>query len=661
MADQTPQEKKPSEINRIDLSALAGFSFGTQWTEASSSRSSAREAEGRDERGHRGGGEVRRDRRPARRPSGGASGDLAGAGAGEAGAAFAPDRREHDRGREGGGPERGPRGSGGGRFDRRFGGERGARFERGGPRGQQDHRPYVSPFFDAAFYAEDAGFAALVKAIRASCRTYELFEIARVILGKSERFVVVVTRKPDEQGLKQPLWVTPMDGLAFETEDDAVRHVMERHVGEFFDLAEVEVEPPKGNYQFVVRCGYTGELLGPPNYHRYQAILQQHHAARLSRIPFERFKERLETVREPEMVQQWLERMKKTVQYTWKAAVETGVAPVFTALEDARTYLLAHARDRIVKQADSARFHGRLIEALPHGEIRRAIEGHLERQRRFPLDTANALRGRLRREGFTIFKKGSKGVSYVCAVKRKFRLPGQVFSPTITALIAFIEANQMVNVRDLPVKFLGLEPLDSPDKAAVSSASASAAAAGSPAASTGEGSASEGRTDAAVSPAETGAEASTPPTAGVAAPAAPSLSPEDEARLRKMWFDLRWLVTEGYVTEFSDGKLYACPPAAPPSATEKAGEGVEAEDQADFPSASDISPEVAPADEVPVSGEASAGASASADAVAAPGAAEAEATAASPHETASPETAAGAEAAGALEAPLERKPGAPAS
>jgi hypothetical protein len=93
---------------------------------------------------------------------------------------------------------------------------------------------------------------------------------------------------------------------------------------------------------------------------------------------------------------------------------------------------------------------------MPQGEIRRAIEGALERQRKFPLDTANALRGRLRREHFTIFKKGSKGVSYVCAVKRKFRVPGQTFADSIGALISFVEAHPMIRASELPIKLLGI-------------------------------------------------------------------------------------------------------------------------------------------------------------------------------------------------------------
>jgi hypothetical protein len=224
------------------------------------------------------------------------------------------------------------------------------------------------------------------------------------------------------------------------------------------------------------------------------------------------------------------------------AAPAEAAAPAaltFDNIEDARLHLLSNARDRIVRAVENVRFQGKLIEKLPPGEIRRALEGHVERQRRFPLDTANALRGRLRREGFTIFKKGSRGVSYVCAVKRRFRVPGQVFSETIAALIDFIEKHPMIHVKDLPKAFLAID-----------------VAASTPA----------------------------PVVEGVAPTPVVALTPEQSEKLRKMGNDLRWLVMEGYVTEFSDGKLFSPPPMAP-QAARKAESGEEEHDPVDFPDA----------------------------------------------------------------------------
>lgn len=588
MEDDAPKENPPADFNKLDLSQLQGFSFGTQWTQDKSSpsqrsdRDSGGERPRRDDR-REGPGQDRRDRRSFRRPSGDFGGGAPAGGPG------GPERREFSQDR---GQRREPRG------DFRGGPRRGFRGDQGhggyGRREPMERGPYESPYYTVTFYPEDTSFNTLVQTIRKSCRTIELFEIARTVVAKPDRFVVVLAHKsagapaggsadnaaaapaaalpePTVRAPKQLFHISVPDGMPFESDEAAVAHVLSKHLDKFFDTAEVEVEPPKGNFQVINRCGVTGELLGPPNYHRYNQIVQQHYAAKVAgRMPFEAFRGRIETVRDPEVVNQWLAKMKKITRYTWKlgakpapvaatpapnaapapvegqppveapAASEAAapaeptaapVAPTFDTLEDARLFLLSQARDKVVRTAETARFHGKTAEQLPPGEIRRAVEGSLDRQRRFPLDTANALRGRLRREHFTIFKKGSKGVSYVCAVKRKFRVPGQTFSDTIGALISFIEANPMVRASELPSKFLGIA-ITIPQNAAPSAPAEQAAA------------------DAAAKPA--------------AAPEAPKLEAnltiDERAKISRMQGDLMWLVREGYVTEFIDGRLFAPPP-----------------------------------------------------------------------------------------------------
>ena len=618
MDDNAPKENPPADFNKLDLSQLQGFSFGTQWTQEKPSTGDRRDREGGGDRPRRddrrdgpGGMADRRDRRSFRRPAGG-PGDEPGAGpAGPAaGGPGGPggDRRPR---REGGGGDfrGGPRREGG------FSGDRGPRFQQGGQGGYggrgsfQERGPYDSPYYSVTFYPEDTSFNTLVQTIRKSCRTVELFEIARTVVAKSDRFVVVISPKPqpeagpasggkpgeagstgESKGTRPMFHISMPDALPFESDEAAVAHVMSNHLDKFFDTAEVEVEPPKGNFQVINRCGITGELLGPPNYHRYSQIVQQHYAAKVAaRLGFEAFRSRIETVRDPEVVNQLLAKMRKTTRYTWKlavpgaqpvapaVAVETpapetpapegatpapaadpaaeapavSTTPTFDTLEDARLYLLTQARDKVARTSENARFHGKVVETIPPGEIRRAIDGALERQRRFPLDTANALRGRLRREHLTIFKKGSKGVSYVCAVKRKFRVPGQMFSDSIGALISFIEANPMIRAGELPTKFLGITMVPAARPPAVAPAAEAPATA-----------------EAGAAPAP---EAPKPE---------PSLSIDDRARISRLQGDLMWLVREGYVTEFIDGRLFA-----PPAMVEARKKEIESEehDPENFP------------------------------------------------------------------------------
>ena len=610
MDANAPKENPPADFNKLDLNQLQGFSFGTQWTQEKASPSDRRERDPGADRPRRedrrdgpgGGAPMNRDRRAFRKPAGpgGPSEGAPSAPPGPSGGA--PERREYS---GGGGPRRdGGGGGGGGDYrggggggDYRGGGQRyGA--GRGEPQERVQYGPYESPFFSATFYPEDTSFNTLVQTIRKTCRTIELFEIARTVVAKTDRFVVVVTRRPtaesaapaaDEaaKSAKAAFHISVPDALPFESDAAAVAHVLANHLDKFFEKAEVEVDPPKGNYQVINKCTITGELLGPPNYHRYAQIVQQHHAAKVAGMSLEAFRGRIETIRDPEVVNQWLEKMKKTTRYTWKLsgaaakpaavsapAVEVapaadGVAladsapalvaeaapavPSFDSLEDARAFLLTEAREKVVRTTETARFHGKIAETMPPGEIRRAVEGALERQRKFPLDTANALRGRLRREHFTIFKKGSKGVSYVCAVKRKFRVPGQTFADSIGALISFIEGHAMIRASELAKKFLGITV---PVKATE------------------------------VTPVPVPAA-----TEGAATPVESTLTIEERAKLVRLQGDLMWLVREGYVTEFIDGRLFAPPPVV--EARKKEVE-VEEHDPENFPEVPVSAPEAAP-------------------------------------------------------------------
>ena len=616
MDDNAPKENPPADFNKLDLNQLQGFSFGTQWTQEKASPSDRRERDPgadrprRDDRrdGPSGGAPMNRDRRAFRKPAGPGGPGEGAPSAPSAPSGGAPERREYSGGGvprrdAGGGGDY--RGGGGGGGDYRGGGQR-----YGGGRGEPQERvqygPYESPFFSATFYPEDTSFNTLVQTIRKTCRTIELFEIARTVVAKTDRFVVVVSRRPTAESAapaaddsaksaKAAFHISVPDALPFESDAAAVAHVLANHLDKFFEKAEVEVDPPKGNYQVINKCTITGELLGPPNYHRYAQIVQQHHAAKVAGMSFEAFRGRIETIRDPEVVNQWLEKMKKTTRYTWKlsgaaakpaavsvpaaeaapeadgvAAADSAPAPVaeaapavpsFDSLEDARVFLLTEARDKVVRTTETARFHGKIAETMPPGEIRRAVEGALERQRKFPLDTANALRGRLRREHFTIFKKGSKGVSYVCAVKRKFRVPGQTFADSIGALISFIEGHAMIRASELATKFLGITvPVKANDVAPVATPAATEGA--------------------------QAAEATS-----VTTPVESTLTVEERAKIVRLQGDLMWLVREGYVTEFIDGRLFAPPPVV--EARKKEVE-VEEHDPENFPEVPVSAPEPAP-------------------------------------------------------------------
>jgi len=481
MADSTDQgDKKENKSGEVDLSGLQNFNFATNWSEAPAAPSG---------RGDRDSSERGRGR-PDRRPSGGKR---------------PPGRERGGDTQQGRGADRRPQGE---RSDRPAGDDRrqapGDRRDRGFDRSRRD-RPQVplwkeSPF-EVQVFPDDPIVTTLTRAMRHSLRTYELFEIARLVLEKPDRYHVNVRYKPqgDENRL---LHISVPDGLPFVTEEGAIDHVVRNHLDQFFTSEQVEVEPPKGSFQFIARCALTGDFLSPPNYHRYQAILLQYHQERFPDMPFERFRASIETVKDEEAVQKWLQSM--TTQTRYKVAgQEEGEA--FESLEQARAYLLRQNKDQVVRGVKVVKMSGKRVEEVTDTDIKPYLMSSIDHQKRFPLDTANGLRGRLRRQDFFIYKKGSRGVSFVCAVKRKFRQPGQEFSDSVEKLIKFIEEHDCIHASELAEKFLEV----------------------------------------------------TPPAEGE------TIAPDAEEKIKRMSIDLRWLLSEGYVTEFSDGRLQSHPVAQP--------------------------------------------------------------------------------------------------
>lgn len=477
MADSTNQGDKSKERpDELDLSGLQNFNFASNWSE-SPAVPSRRDRDADRAQGRR---QPRPDRRPPkRRATPGGEAD------------------EPRQGREGRGSDD--------RRDRRV-----AR-----PRQDRGHERPPPPLwrdspFDVQVYPDDPILTTLTRAMRHSLRTYELFEIARLVLEKPERYHVSIRYKDGAEEQPRLLHLSVPDGLPFVSEEAAVDHVLRHHLDKFFATDQVEVEPPKGAFQFMARCTLTGDFLSPPNYHRYQPILIQYHQERFPDMPFERFRASIETVKDEEAIQNWLKSMTTQTHYR-VAGQEEG--EIFETAEQARAHLLRSNKDQVVRAVRVVKLPGARVADIADEGIKPFVVGCIEHQKRFPLDTANGLRGRLRRQDFFIYKRGSRGVSYVCAVKRKFRQPDQVFADSVEQLLKFIEEHDMIHASELPEKFLHLP------------------------AAAGEGAAAPG--------------------------------PEAEEKIKRMSIDLRWLLFEGYVTEFSDGRLQAHPVAQQASAKQR--------------------------------------------------------------------------------------------
>jgi hypothetical protein len=500
-----------------------------------------------------------------------------------------PERRRSE-----GGDRRGPRREGGGfgGGDRRggpgapggpggparAGGGGGSRFgdRKGGPRrddrrdDRRDRPERVEPQaplpeLTVAFIPEEKGVEQLARQIRMTGRAYPLFQIAQLILQKAERYSVQLTpkKKTDGTGL-QPLYVCALDDTPWISEEEAVAHVLKHHFGTFYQIDRTPCEPPKGVYTFVAQCGISGVILGPPNYHDYQNQLRKLHTEKFSRMPFDMFKSRVKIVKDEAVVKKWIEEQSFKQEYTCLNVPE----PLKLAtLEDVTQHFRATHKDSIIKLAESFTVAGVPSRTLQCGGLQRLVRQEWEHQRHFPLPIATKLSQQFATHGLQFFKV-NKTVTHVSVARPQFLdIESNPVSDGIRRIVQYIDGNAKCTRKKL------VEALAPTPKVIVLPAAAVPAPA--PAAAP----AAEGETAAPAKPAE---------------PVIPGPTPEQTA----VMVDLHWLIHQGAVLEFADGRMEtAKKPLPKPPKPEKKVEAKPATAAAIAPEGTEATPE---APEAPV-------------------------------------------------------------
>jgi len=423
--------------------------------------------------------------------------------------------------RTGSGPRPGGPGGGGGgaRFgggggDRRKDGPR--RDDRGGDRFQRPERPAPPaplPEIAVTIVPVEHGVESLARQIRVTGRAYPLFQIAQLVLDKPERYsVILATRKNAEGAPKQPLFSCALDDTPWLSEDEAVAHILKNHFATFYTAERTPTEPPKGVYTFVAQCGVSGVILGPPNHHDYQNQLHKLHNERFSRMPFEAFKARVKIVREEAVVKKWVEDQSFKTEYVCLNVPE----PLrLGSLDDVEKHFRAVHKDAIVKSVDSYTIAGVPSRTLKSHELQRLIRAEWEQQKHFPLPLATSLSRSFASHGLHFFKV-NKTVTHVAVARPQYLdLDASPVSESIKRIVSYINEHPKCSRRKM------VEALAPAPKVTVI---------------------------------EVAPDAPKAPTPDQAEP-----TPEQTALIA----DLHWLVHQGHVLEFADGKLETAKKPAP--------------------------------------------------------------------------------------------------
>lgn len=312
-----------------------------------------------------------------------------------------------------------------------------SRVERGDrPDRRSPHNDFPSLPVEIRVLPEQRALGAVIRRIQTSHRAFPLRDIAWLFLDNPNSCLVRI-----EPLKEQPisLFQCKVCGMPALSEEEIRSHLINRHMDDFFDVEEVDCDPPSGAFVCVARCGLSGELLGPPNHHSFNAKVHEMLRTRYPEMSEEAYRSRIETVRETDVIEQWRQQCTKKRVYRRKGAEPTVVEPVPVVADEVTdaTAEAAIEQEPLPRAPVMERDVAELVflrEILPSqvANVRHllctaaiamqttsrplfyALKDSLTRERRFPSSLFFALRGAFRHRKLHLFRVNDpKGQDFV--------------------------------------------------------------------------------------------------------------------------------------------------------------------------------------------------------------------------------------------------------
>lgn len=331
-----------------------------------------------------------------------------------------------DRDRDGGRP---PFKGRGGKFDDR----------RAGPPRHEEAPP--APGVRVTLVPDAEAVHLIGKEIHQVARVYPLYDVAQILLAERGRCRALFEAAESAP----PLLRGKLDDSIFLNRDDATRHLWQSDLrAQFIEEETIEVDPPRGNFQLVAKCGLTGLWLGPPNFHAYQTNLRRIHRECFPDMPFEAYSARVRTERSEEAVNAWLDTMKKKTRWRIKG---DGDDTWIDDLAEAQRQLAARSFD----QAFAETHRTEVVASIPPKNLSASLMTSLKlagnHARNHPAVLIPAICKALEAEHLPVFKR--QGKLFTGPARPHPLPPGQALAERPAIMVDWIRSNKPAKLEGL--------------------------------------------------------------------------------------------------------------------------------------------------------------------------------------------------------------------
>ncbi len=399
------EEKTEQDAGAVDLSGIGSFDFTPDWAKGKpDDKSRYARFEPREER------DDRSDRR---------DGGRGRPGFGE--------RRDGGRGKPGFG-ERRDAGRGRPAFGDRRDGDRGPR---------REFRPFVKPLdAEVRILPSQKDLGGIIRKIQTTHLAYPLRQLERLFLENPGSCMLRVTPRGEAAETVRFHQCKACGFVAF-SEDELAAHLVAAHLGDYWTAEEIDCEPPKGAFTCVAKCGLSGELLGPPNLHGYDARIREMIRTRYPNMSEAAYRARIEIVRDQEAVEAWRQAATKKTVFRKKGeadapAVEREVAEMEFRMQIAPS--MTSTPKAVDVSADLA------LKASDRAFVF-ACRDAIELEKRRPRNLSFALHGAFHHRKLEFFRANDpRGPEFVVAVKPT-PLDTAHAVAELAALVQYVEAH----------------------------------------------------------------------------------------------------------------------------------------------------------------------------------------------------------------------------
>lgn len=297
--------------------------------------------------------------------------------------------------------------------------------------------------YHITFIPERRGLKRLVSQLGRTRRAWPLPDLAKMFLSKPEFYAVKLevnhsASREETTEPELPLLCQCTECLQiFQTKDEAYAHALQQHFALYFDEERQSCEPPKGNFAVVARCGLSGKLLGPPNYHLYNDKISETHRQKYPDMPLENYRDKIINETDPKFLEQWKAEVSlQTVYHTKKETEQQS----FERLTEAESFFMAAYAPAIVREGQRFIIPGVVAQNIADPALLKAVKQTWFRENRSPMRITLAVHPAFKQLGLYSFRDADKTIFMTSILPRPLGEEVQT-TPEVAFVLQYVAEN----------------------------------------------------------------------------------------------------------------------------------------------------------------------------------------------------------------------------